>query len=612
MKRIEADERFRRQVRQRQRLGLGLGQRAVRQGHPAHGRAGEPAQHLPQNIQGLPTWYEVRVSEKGWLGRRGGVDMMVAMNPQTWDADVAEIEPAATCSTTRRARCRPAPSATTSRHRHAADRDLQRHLRRPAPAPAVQEHHLRRRAVGAAGHRPGGDRAAVRRAVQGQGAAAGANVALHLGRDYAAEQPALPDRAARASARPVGERIFVDGNSAAALGCVYGGATRCAPGIPITPSSSVAEAFQKYCAKCRTTPETGEHRYAIVQAEDELASIGMVVGAGWNGARAFTATSGPGISLMTEFIGLAYFAEIPVTIINVQRGGPSTGMPTRTQQADLSLRLCLARRHQARAAVAEDPHECFEHGAAALDLADRLQTPVFVMTDLDIGMNQRLCRPFEWDDARSYDRGKVMTPRMLEAGKRLRPLQGRGRRRHPLAHAARHAPDQGRFFTRGTTRDRYTRATPSRARLPATTCSGCCEVPTRRRALVPQPVLRAARRSPRVFGVIYFGSTSPAMREALDVLEAQRHPPRRAAHARLPLPDEVRSSSRRTTRLRRRAEPRRADAHAAGQRGRSTRRGWCGAALRRHADHRALHRPGHHPQAHASAAAEPHRKARST
>jgi 2-oxoglutarate ferredoxin oxidoreductase subunit alpha len=181
---------------------------------------------------------------------------------------------------------------------------------------------------------------------------------------------------------------------------LYGGAT-VAAWYPITPSSSVPEAFQKYCDKFRIDPATGQHNYAIVQAEDELASIGMVVGAGWNGARAFTATSGPGVSLMTEFIGLAYFAEIPVTIINVQRGGPSTGMPTRTQQADL-LSCAYASHGDTKHVLLlpQDPHECFTHSAAALDLADRLQTPIFVMTDLDIGMNQRLCKPFVWDDTK--------------------------------------------------------------------------------------------------------------------------------------------------------------------------------------------------------------------
>jgi 2-oxoglutarate ferredoxin oxidoreductase subunit alpha len=162
----------------------------------------------------------------------------------------------------------------------------------------------------------------------------------------------------------------------------------------------VAEAFRSYCEVPHDPRPARRHRYAIVQAEDELASIGMVVGAGWNGARAFTATSGPGISLMTEFIGLAYFAEIPVTIINVQRGGPSTGMPTRTQQADL-LACAYASHGDTKHVLLlpEDPTSASSSRRAALDLADRLQTPVFVMTDLDIGMNQRLCEPFAWDDS---------------------------------------------------------------------------------------------------------------------------------------------------------------------------------------------------------------------
>ncbi len=300
---------------------------------------------------------------------------------------------------------------------------------------------------------------------------------------------------------------------------MYGGAT-VAAWYPITPSSSVAESFQKYCEKFRVDPSTGQHRFAIVQAEDEIASIGMVVGAGWNGARAFTATSGPGVSLMTEFIGLAYFAEIPVTIIDVQRGGPSTGMPTRTQQADL-LACAYASHGDTKHVMLlpQDPHECFEHAAAALDLADRLQTPVFVMTDLDIGMNQRLCEPFVWDDARAYDRGKVMSAEELEAGKdfgRYKDVDGDGIpwRTLPGTH-----PSKGAFFTRGTTRDPYARYSE---RGPDYIYNMERLLRKFRTAaeLVPQPVLRKASRPTR-FGVIYFGSTSAAMHEALDVLEAE-------------------------------------------------------------------------------------------
>jgi len=300
---------------------------------------------------------------------------------------------------------------------------------------------------------------------------------------------------------------------------VYGGAT-VAAWYPITPSTSVPEAFQKYCEKFRVDPVTGRHNFAIVQAEDELASIGMVVGAGWNGARAFTATSGPGVSLMTEFIGLAYFAEIPVTIVNVQRGGPSTGMPTRTQQADLTS--CAYASHGDTKHVLlfpQDPHECFTHCAAALDLADRLQTPIFVMTDLDIGMNQRLCKPFVWDDAHEFDRGKVMSAEELEAGKdfgRYKDVDGDGItwRTLPGTH-----PSKGAYFTRGTTRDPYARYS-ERGPDYIYNMERLLKKFKTAADLVPQPVLRSAQKRTNL-GVIYFGSTSPAMREALDVLDAE-------------------------------------------------------------------------------------------
>jgi 2-oxoglutarate ferredoxin oxidoreductase subunit alpha len=314
----------------------------------------------------------------------------------------------------------------------------------------------------------------------------------------------------------VGDRIFVDGNSAAALGAVYGGATVCA-WYPITPSSSLAEAFARHCQKLRVDPETGKRRYAIVQAEDELASVGIVIGAGWNGARAFTCTSGPGISLMQEFIGLAYFAEIPAVIIDVQRGGPSTGMPTRTQQSDL-LSCAYASHGDTKHVLLfpEDPNECFELTAQAFDLADRLQTPVFVMTDLDIGMNTRLSEPFRWDDGRAYDRGKVMTWEELEAGKefgRYLDVDGDGipYRTWPGTH-----PTRGAYFTRGTTKDRYARYSEAGPDYVDNMQRLLRKFETAK-SLVPQPVLKAAAKPTR-YGVIYYGSTSPAMQEALDVL----------------------------------------------------------------------------------------------
>ena len=480
-----------------------------------------PRNIFPSNIQGLPTWYEARICEKGYTGRRGGVDMMVAMNPQTWDADLAEIESGGYLfhdST------RPMPP---SRFRD----DVQvigvplTEIANAAYADARQRQLFKNIIyVGALSALLDMDPAVFERLLaeqyKGKERLLDSNVkALHMGRDHVRQNIAHPLGIRVQRADRVGDQIFTDGNSAIALGCIYGGAT-VAAWYPITPSSSVPEAFQKYCEKFRVDPETGQHRFAIVQAEDELASIGMVVGAGWNGARAFTATSGPGISLMQEFIGLAYFAEIPVTIIDVQRGGPSTGMPTRTQQSDLFA--CAYASHGDTKHVLlfpEDPHECFEHAAAALDLADRLQTPIFVMTDLDIGMNQRLCKPFTWDPAREYDRGKVMTAEELEAGAnfgRYKDVDGDGIpwRTLPGTH-----PTKGAFFTRGTTRDPYARYSEkgidyvyNSERLQRKFQTAA--------ALVPQPVVRPAARPSRV-GVIYFGSTSPAMAEALDVLEAE-------------------------------------------------------------------------------------------
>jgi 2-oxoglutarate ferredoxin oxidoreductase subunit alpha len=257
-----------------------------------------------------------------------------------------------------------------------------------------------------------------------------------------------------------------------------------------------------------------------VQAEDEIASIGIVTGAGWNGARAFTATSGPGVSLMTEFIGLAYFAEIPVTIIDVQRGGPSTGMPTRTQQADL-LACAYASHGDTKHVLLfpEDPHECFEHAAAALDLADRLQTPVFVLTDLDIGMNQRLAEPLAWDDTRRYDRGKVLSAADFEAGfdfGRYKDVDGDGIpwRTLPATH-----PTKGAYFTRGTTRDPYARYSEAGPDYVYNVERLLRKFATAAR-LVPPPVERRAA-LPTTAGVLYFGSTAPAIDEALATLAGE-------------------------------------------------------------------------------------------
>jgi len=477
-----------------------------------------PRNIFPSNIQGLPTWYEARVCDKGYQGRRGGIDMMVAMNPQTWDADLAELEPGGYLfydST------RPLPPSKFRDDIHVIGMPLTEICNAVYSDPRQRQLFKNIVYVGALSVLLEIEPAVLEKLFseqyKGKEKLLASNVqALHLGRDFAKEHLQVPLGIRVQRSDQVGDKIFVDGNNAAALGCVYGGAT-VAAWYPITPSSSVAEAFQLYCAKYRVDTETGRHNYAIVQAEDELASIGMVVGAGWNGARAFTATSGPGVSLMTEFLGLAYFAEIPVTIINVQRGGPSTGMPTRTQQADLIS--CAYASHGDTKHVLllpEDPHECFEHAAAALDLADRLQTPVFVMSDLDIGMNQRLCQPFSWDDSRSYDRGKVMSAEELEAGKdfgRYKDVDGDGIpwRTLPGTH-----PTKGSYFTRGTTRNAYAQYS-ERGPDYIYNVERLLKKFATAATLVPQPVLRPAAQKTRL-GVIYFGSTSPAMNEALDVL----------------------------------------------------------------------------------------------
>ena len=481
-----------------------------------------PRNIFPSNIQGLPTWYELRVSAEGWQGRRGGCDLMIALNAQTWDRDVAEITPGGYLFYDN---TRPIPAAKF--------RDDVTVIGMPLTAICAQEFAIPAQRglfknimyVGALTALLDMDFAVVEKLITEQYRGKdklieGNRRAARIGYDYARENFSCPIGLRVARADSVGDRIFINGNSALGLGAVYGGAT-VAAWYPITPSTSVVEAFTAYCRQYRTDPESGQARYAIVQAEDELASIGMVIGASWNGARAFTATSGPGISLMQEFIGLSYFAEIPSVIVDVQRGGPSTGMPTRTQQSDLLL--CAYASHGDTRHILlfpEDPYECFAFGAEAFDIAERLQTPVFILTDLDIGMNDRLCTPFDWDDSRRYDRGKVMTAEELEAGKtfgRYLDVDGDGVpwRTIPGTH-----PSKGAFFTRGTTRNAYAKYSEigsdyvynmERLRRKFETA----------KSIVPAPIARSAA-APTRYGVIYYGSTAPAMDEALVLLAADR------------------------------------------------------------------------------------------
>src|SRR5579863_5431897 len=367
-----------------------------------------PRNIFPSNIQGLPTWYEVRISEAGHLGARGGTDLMVAMNPQTWDQDVAGIDPGGYLfydST------KPLPKSKFRDDVTVIGVPLTAISNREYTDPRQRQLFKNIIYIGALAALLDMDIGEMERLIaeqyKGKEKLFDANKhALHLGRDWVMMNVEHPIGLRLKRANSVGDRIFIEGNSAAALGAVYGGATVCA-WYPITPSSSLAEAFTRHCQRLRVDPASKKNKFAIVQAEDELASIGMVIGAAWNGARAFTATSGPGISLMQEFVGLAYFAEIPAVIFDVQRAGPSTGMPTRTQQTDI-ISAAFASHGDTRHVLLlpEGPYECFEFGALSFDLAERLQTPIFVMLDLDIGMNSHLAEPFQWDDSRKFDRGK--------------------------------------------------------------------------------------------------------------------------------------------------------------------------------------------------------------
>jgi 2-oxoglutarate ferredoxin oxidoreductase subunit alpha len=477
-----------------------------------------PRNIFPSNIQGLPTWYEVRISEEGHLGARGGVDLMVAMNPQTWDKDVASIEPGGYLfydST------KPMPPSKFRDDISVIGVPLTAITNREYTDPRQRQLFKNIIYLGALSALLDMDVPAIEKLIgeQFKGKDKLIAHALKLGRDWATMNLDCPLGIRLRKSDKVGDRIFIEGNSAAALGAVYGGATVCA-WYPITPSSSLADAFTRHCARLRVDPETKKNKYAIIQAEDELASIGMVIGAAWNGARAFTATSGPGISLMQEFLGLAYFAEIPSVVFNVQRAGPSTGMPTRTQQCDLIS--CAYASHGDTKHVMlfpEDPAEAFEFGAIAFDLADRLQTPIFVMLDLDIGMNHRLCRPLKWDDSSKYDRGKVMTAADLDSGRdfgRYLDVDGDGipYRTYPGTH-----PTKGSFFTRGTSRDRYARYTEEGAPYVDNMQRLLRKFETAK-DLVPRPVMANAAK-PTKYGVIYYGSTSPAMDEAIGMLEAR-------------------------------------------------------------------------------------------
>jgi 2-oxoglutarate ferredoxin oxidoreductase subunit alpha len=480
-----------------------------------------PKNIFPSNIQGLPTWYEVRVSEAGYLARRDGIDLMVAMNPQSYKGDLREVVKGGWLLY----------DSTLAR---TWDRDDITILGVPIAAMCARKWSDSRQRqlfknmvyVGVLAALLDIDLEVLKKVVvdqlKGKEKLVNANMeAINLGRHHAVENFAcpLPIKVRRADCAK--GKIMVTGNDAAGLGAIYAGATVCA-WYPITPSTSLAEAFEKYASRLRVRSD-GKRLYGIVQAEDELAAIGIAIGAGWNGARSFTATSGPGISLMSEFLGLAYFAEVPVVLYNIQRGGPSTGMPTRTQQSDL-LACAYASHGDTKHVLLfpSNPTECFSLGAKAFDLAERLQTPIMVMSDLDIGMNEWVTDEFTWDDTYVHDRGKVLTAEQLET---FRALKGRDWGRYQDIDADGIAyrtvpgthPIKGAFFTRGTSHDENARYTED-GRIHVRVMDRINRKFDTAAKLVPKPEI-ALRDKNGKFGLIHFGATHPAVMEALDLLE---------------------------------------------------------------------------------------------
>jgi len=387
--------------------------------------------YFPSNIQGLPTWYEIRVTKDAYLSRSGHIDIMVAMNAQTYSEDLASVQSGGVFiydSTRRREELHaradvtvlpiPLSELANNAFTGARTRILMRNVTYVGALAALLEIDLNTL------------KQLLEETFANKQALIDSNLtAIQIGYNYAREQFNCPLSMRLSRLDKTAGYIMIDGNTAAALGCVYAGAT-VGSWYPITPSTSLFDAFTDFCKRFRTDTESGTQNYCIIQAEDELAAIGMALGAAWNGARAFTSTSGPGISLMSEFLGLAYFTEIPLVLFDIQRVGPSTGMPTRTQQSDI-LAAAYASHGDTRHVLLfpSDPAECFEFAVKAFDLADRLQTPVIVLSDLDIGMNDWPCPELQWDDSYCPDYGKVYRAnelRDLERFQRYLDVDGDG------------------------------------------------------------------------------------------------------------------------------------------------------------------------------------------
>ena len=495
-----------------------------------------PKNIFPSNIQGLPTWYEVRVSEKGYLGRREGIDLMVAVNPQSMKKDYEDVSGGGYFVYDS---SKPLPPGYK--------REDIRHIGIPLMEMCIEAFEDPRQRllfkniayIGALAVLFGIDLQVLEKLIEQQFKGKEKLIkpnfkALQLGIDWVRANFDIGTFTLKLEKRDLlGDKILYSGNSACALGAIYGGAT-VAAWYPITPSTSVVDAFAKYCKKYRVDPETGKNNYAIVQAEDELAAIGMVMGAMWNGARAFTATSGPGVSLMNEFLGLGYFAEVPTVLIDVQRTGPSTGMPTRTQQSDILLAAYASHGDTKHPLLfPATPKECFEMTAQAFDLAEQLQTPVVVMTDLDLGMNDHITDELVWDDSTQYDRGKVLSSEELENiysnGSRFNGKWGRyldidgdgiAYRTIPATHAT-----KGAFVTRGSSRDEYAVYTED-ADVYQRFVDRLARKWETAKELVPKPAFYNAKAQSGKDakgsrdGVIFFGTSTDSALEALELLEA--------------------------------------------------------------------------------------------
>ncbi len=475
-----------------------------------------PKNIFPSNIQGLPTWYEVRVNEKGYLGRRGGIDFIVAVNGQTLRQDYEDVLSGGyfLFDSTKKL-----PDDFNRDDITVIGIPLTELCSKEIEKPRLRQLLKNIVYVGALSFLFDMEFTVLTDSINKQfkkkPQLAEPNIrALELGYEYAKEYHSDACKLSVKRSNTLQDHIIMDGNTAIALGALYAGAT-VVGWYPITPSTSVIEAFDRLSNQYRLEKDTGFKKVAVIQAEDELAALGIVIGASWNGARSFTATSGPGVSLMNEFLGLAYFAEIPVVLVDVQRSGPSTGMPTRTQQSDILLSAYASHGDTKHVLLFPcDPKECFEMMADSFDLADRLQTPVILMTDLDLGMNDNLSKPMSWDNSRKYDRGKVLSAKELDTlqerwGRYLDvDSDGICYRTYPGTH-----PEKGSYFTRGSSHNEYAAYTEESAAYQRGMQRLLVKWQTAK-TLVPTPHEKI-RDIQSNLGAIFFGTTTHSAYEAI-------------------------------------------------------------------------------------------------